>query len=61
MSIGGGVEYGINEYFGLFAQASYNFIPLKDEAFIYELKYADFHSVNIHLGIRLSFLKSKEL
>ncbi len=61
MSIGTGVEYGINDNIGLFVQAAYYFIPLKEEAFIYETKYADFHSINIHLGVRISFLKSKDL
>jgi len=59
--LGAGVEYGVNEYLGLFAMAGYSFIPLKDEAFIYNLKYADFHSLKINLGVRLSFLKSKDL
>ncbi len=61
MSVGTGVEYGINDNIGLFAQAAYYFIPLKEEAFIYDTKYADFHSINIHLGVRISFLKSKDL
>jgi len=61
MSIGIGVEYGVSDNICLFAHAAYYFIPLKEEAFIYDLKYADFHSINIHLGIRISFLKSKDL
>jgi len=61
MTVSGGVEYAVNEFIGLFAQVGYYFIPLKKEAFIYEAKYADFHSLNLHLGIRLSFLKSKDL
>lgn len=61
LSVSGGVEYAVNEFIGLFAKAGYYFIPLKKEAFIYESKYADFHSLNLHLGIRLSFLKSKDL
>jgi len=61
ISLGAGVEYGINDYIGLFMQAGYYFTPLKDESFIYSMKYVDFHAINLRLGLRLSFLKSKEL
>jgi len=61
MTLGAGIEYGLNDYFGLFMQAGYYFTPLKDEAFIYDLKYVNFHAINLHLGVRLSFLKSKDL
>lgn len=61
MSLGAGMEFGLNDYVGLFAQAGYYFTPLKEEAFYDGLKYVDFHAINLHLGLRLSFMKAKDL
>jgi hypothetical protein len=58
---GAGIEYALNDYLGLFLTATYHYIPLKEEAFIYGIKHADFHAINIHFGGRFSFLKSKDL
>ena len=59
--VGGGMEFTLNESLGITAQAAYRYIPLRAEAFIYEEYYSDYHDFNLSLGIRFSFLKSKEL
>ncbi len=61
LSLGAGIVYRISDLFGVFAQAGYYFTPLKEDAFINNLKYADFHALNISLGVRLSFMKTKDL
>ena len=61
ITAGAGVEFAISDKLGLFFQACYDFVPLKEESFVYETKYADFHAINLHLGARISFLKSKDL
>ncbi|MCP4314034.1 MAG: hypothetical protein GY790_22505, partial [Bacteroidetes bacterium] len=61
MSVGAGAVYSVSDFLGLFAHAGYYFTPLKEDAFIYNLKYANFHALNISLGVRLSFIKSKDL
>ena len=59
--VGAGVEFTINDYLGLVVQTGYHFIPLKEGVFYEEEKHADYHDLYIHLGARISFLKSKEL
>ncbi len=59
--VGAGVEYALNDSWGLFATASYHFIPLNDASFLNDAKYADYHDFSIHFGARISILKSKEL
>jgi hypothetical protein len=61
ITAGAGIEYVISDKLGLFFKACYDFVPLKEESFVYETKYADFHAINLHLGVRISFLKSKDL
>jgi len=61
MIAGAGVEFALNDYLGLIVQTGYHFIPLKEEAFFEGHKHADFHALQLHLGARISFLKSKEL
>ncbi len=59
---GAGIEYAVNDYLGIFTQVSYYFGRLQDGAFHEDLpKQASFHGINVHLGARISFLKSKEL
>jgi hypothetical protein len=59
---GAGVEYTVNDYLGFFAQASYYFARLQDDAFHEDMpKQAGFHGLNLHLGARISFLRSKDL
>lgn len=59
-SLGAGVELKVNEFLGLFALAGYYYLPLKEEAFVNETKYADFNAINVQVGARFSFMKSKE-
>ena len=61
ITAGAGIEFVISDRLGLFAQARYDFVPLHEDKFINDTKHADFHAINIHLGARISFLKSKEL
>jgi hypothetical protein len=61
ITAGAGIEFVISDRLGLFAQARYDFVPLHEDKFVYVPKHADFHAINIHLGARISFLKSKEL
>ncbi|MFH0758549.1 MAG: outer membrane beta-barrel protein [Bacteroidota bacterium] len=58
---GAGIEYARNDSWGLFATASYHFIPLKDGSFQLEAIYGDYHDISIQVGARISILKSKEL
>lgn len=60
-SAGAGAEFALNDYLGLFANVCYHFIPLNEESFFEDTKYAEFHALNIHLGARISFFRSKEL
>lgn len=58
---GAGVEFAFSDYLGLVVQTGYHYIPLKEEAFYDENKQSDYHDLYFHLGVRISFLKSKEL
>ncbi len=42
------MEYDMKEFMGVFVQAGYNFIPLKEEVFIYGEKFADFHAISLN-------------
>ncbi len=56
-----GVEYSLNDNWGLFAMASYHFIALQDQAFYKGNFLVNYHDIGINLGTRISILKSKEL
>ena len=58
---GVGAEYALNDYLGLFAQVDWHYIPLSEGAFYEGNNYANFQAINIHLGARISFFRSKEL
>jgi opacity protein-like surface antigen len=59
---GAGLEYAVNDFLGLYAQAGYDFARLQDGAFHEDRpKQAGFHAISLRLGARFSFLKSKEL
>jgi hypothetical protein len=58
---GAGVEYVLNDRWGLFAMASYHFISLKDASFYLDSYLIDYHDLGIHMGARYSLLKSKTL
>jgi opacity protein-like surface antigen len=61
LKAGAGIEFALSDKLGLFAQVCYDFIPLSASSFLYEAEDSDFHGMNLHLGMRISFLKSKEL
>jgi hypothetical protein len=57
-----GVEYNLNDNLGFFAQTGYWLMFLKMEEFEEPKKqYENSHAFKFHLGVRLSFLKAKEL
>jgi len=58
---GAGVEYVINDSWGVFVMASYHFISLNDAAFYRDSYLANYHDFDIQLGARFSLLKSKTL
>lgn len=58
---GAGAEYGISDNLGVFVQFRYHYALLDDADFFESIKFADFHAISVKLGIRISFLKSKEL
>lgn len=58
---GAGAEFALNDYLGLFLIASYHMSPLNEEAFYYGTYQVNYHDLAIHLGVRYSFLKSKQL
>lgn len=56
-----GTEYALGDKLGLFLQARYHFVPVRESDFSEQPNYFDYHSVELHMGIRISFLKSKDL
>jgi len=58
---GVGVEYVINDSWGIFVMASYHFISLNDKAFFKDSYLMNYHDLEIQLGARFSLLKSKTL
>ena len=58
---GAGVEFMVSDNLGIFAQAKYHLTRLNEDAFYDSIKMANLHCLLVHAGIRLSFLKSKEL
>lgn len=56
-----GAEYTISDNIGIFISAGYYLILLKKENFKTTSREENFNSVNLQAGIRLSFLKSKNL
>jgi hypothetical protein len=58
---GAGVEYFVNNNLGLFVVARYHFIPMKESSFLNESYLVNYHDIGIILGVRISFLKSKEI
>ena len=56
-----GAEYALGDQLGLFLQARYHFVPLSESDFSEQPNYFDYHSMELHMGIRFSFLKSKDL
>jgi hypothetical protein len=58
---GFGAEYVLGDNLGLFFQARYYFVHLDEFDFYDEPTYEHYHSLELHLGVRFSFLKSKEL
>jgi hypothetical protein len=61
---GFGAEYSLNDNIGFFISAGYYFILLHKDNFKGEARTENkenFHSINLHAGIRFSFLKSKNL
>jgi len=59
-----GAEYSLNDNIGFFISAGYYFILLHEENFKTEEQRENkenFHSINLHAGVRFSFLKSKDL
>jgi opacity protein-like surface antigen len=58
---GAGVEFELNENWGLFAMGTYHFIPLDDEEFYLNSFLVNYHDLSINLGARFSLLKSKDL
>ena len=58
---GAGVEYVLGENLGIFLQGRYHSVMLDETKFARERDHSNYHSLELHLGARLSFLKSKEL
>jgi outer membrane protein W len=61
---GFGAEYSLNDKIGFFISAGYYFILLNKDNFKEEARIENkenLHSINLHAGIRFSFLKSKNL
>ena len=57
-----GAELAVSDILGIFAQATYYFWRLQDGAFREDMpKQAPFHGITAQAGVRISFLKSKEL
>jgi outer membrane protein W len=56
-----GIEYSLSDNIGFYISAGYFFINLKTKNFKSESRKENLHSINVHGGIRFSFLKSKEL
>lgn len=58
---GFGAEYSLSDNIGFFISAGYYIILLNKENFKSESREENFHSINLHGGVRFSFLKSKNL
>lgn len=58
---GAGMEYAVGDNLGLFLQARYLFAGLKESEYGGQSEHANYNSIEIHLGVRISFLKSKDL
>jgi hypothetical protein len=58
---GAGVDITLNESVALFAMASYQFVPLRESSFVNNTFLVNYHHLSIHLGARISFLKSRQL
>jgi len=58
---GAGVEYTVSDILGVFLRAGYHVALLNQDAFFDSGKYANFNAVDLQLGVRFSFLKSKDL
>jgi hypothetical protein len=56
-----GAEMALSDFLGIFIQADYHFVPMREGSIYYPEDYAHFHGINLHLGVRISFLRSKEL
>jgi opacity protein-like surface antigen len=58
---GTGAEYVLGDNLGLFLQARYHFVFLNEYDFTEQPNYLNYNSLELHLGARFSFLKSKDL
>ncbi len=58
---GAGVEYVLNDSWGFFVLASYQFIALSDAAFFKDVFLINYHDLGFQVGARFSLLKSKTL
>jgi len=58
---GGGIAYTLNENIGFFFEAGYQFIYLNWYDYIEPVQLSDLNALKLHLGVRFSFLKSKQL
>lgn len=58
---GAGAEYVLGDNLGLFLQARYHFVFLNEYDFTEQPNYLNYNSLELHLGVRFSFLKSKDL
>lgn len=58
---GFGIEYDLSDKIGFYLSAGYHFIMLDEKNFKMTEQAENFQAINVHAGIRLSFLKSKKL
>lgn len=56
-----GAEYSPNDRIHLYLEPGYYFIPLNKNNFVYPERRENFHAFILQAGLRLSFIKSKDL
>ncbi len=58
---GFGLEYDLNDKIGFYLSAGYHYTLLDEKNFKTPEQVENFQAINVHAGIRMSFLKSKKL
>jgi hypothetical protein len=58
---GGGIAYTLNENIGFFFETAYWFIFLNWEEYMEPVELSNFNAFKFQLGVRFSFIKSKQL